>query len=97
MAANECIEWAGCVLSLVGAFLLALNISVSRWGWVLYTLASAFFLVLAYRIERYGLLTQNLGFMLTNFLGLYRNGFLRLTVTRTISKDREQAAAPLRS
>ncbi len=40
------LEWTGCVLGLVGAFLLATNTGISRWGRVSFLLAN--FAVIAF-------------------------------------------------
>jgi hypothetical protein len=36
------LEWCGCVLGLVGAGLLALDISISRYGWLWFLAANVF-------------------------------------------------------
>jgi hypothetical protein len=66
------LEWTGCVLGLLGAFLLATNTSVSRWGWVAFLLANFAVIAFARRIRANGLLVQQLGFFATSSLGLYR-------------------------
>ena len=66
------LEWSGCVLGLLGAFLLATNTGVSRWGWVLFLLANFAVIAFARRIRANGLLVQQLGFFATSSLGLYR-------------------------
>ncbi len=66
------LEWTGCVLGLLGAFLLATNTSVSRWGWVSFLLANFAVIAFARRIQANGLLVQQLGFFATSALGLYR-------------------------
>ena len=69
------LEWAGSLSGLAGAFLLATHSRVSRYGWLTF-LASNFVMVcFALSIHRYGLLVQQLGFMGTTFLGIYRAGF----------------------
>ena len=66
------LEWTGCVLGLLGAFLLATNTGVSRWGWVSFLLANFAVIAFARRIRANGLLVQQLGFFATSSLGLYR-------------------------
>ena len=65
-------EWAGCSLGLLGAFLLATNTSVSRYGWIAFLLANFAVIGFAKGIRAHGLLVQQLGFMATSCLGLVR-------------------------
>jgi uncharacterized membrane protein YhhN len=66
------LEWAGCALGLLGAFLLATNTRWSKFGWVAFFLANVAMIGLALGIERNGLLLQQLGFLATSCLGIYR-------------------------
>ena len=66
------LEWAGCVLGLLGAFLLATNSSISRYGWLAFFGANLAMIGLAIGIERNGLLVQQLGFLAISCLGMYR-------------------------
>lgn len=69
-------EWAGSLLGLLGAFLLATNSSISCYGWVAFFLANIAMVIFAAGIRRHGLLIQQLGFTGTSLLGLYRSGLL---------------------
>lgn len=69
------LEWAGCLAGLLGAFLLATHTRVSRFGWLAFLAANLAMIGFALGIERYGLLLQQLGFMGTSLLGIYRAGF----------------------
>ena len=66
------LEWTGCSLGLLGAFLLATNTSVSRYGWIAFLLANFAVIGFAKGIRAHGLLVQQLGFMATSCLGLVR-------------------------
>lgn len=68
------LEWAGSLLGLLGAYLLATNSRVSRYGWVAFLAANVAMITFALGIERYGLLVQQTGFMGTSLLGLHRTG-----------------------
>jgi len=68
------LEWSGSLLGLLGAFLLAVNTRVSRYGWLAFLVANLAMVGFAYCIERHGLLVQQLGFTATSMLGLYRSG-----------------------
>jgi hypothetical protein len=69
------LEILGSVAGLAGAFLLATNTSISRWGWVLFLVANVALIGFSIGIERVWLLIQQMGFMATSLLGLYRTGF----------------------
>lgn len=71
------LEWLGAVLGLSGAFILATNRSYSRWGWWFFLAANFAMIALALGLSRWGLLAQQVGFVGSSFLGVYRAGFLR--------------------
>ena len=70
-------EWSGSIAGLLGAFLLATNTRVSRYGWVAFAVANVAMIAMALLNELHGLLLQQLGFMATSTLGLYRAGFFK--------------------
>ena len=67
-------EWSGSLLGLLGAFLLASHASMSRYGWIAFLLANIAMIAFAWEISANGLLLQQLGFMITSVIGLYRSG-----------------------
>jgi hypothetical protein len=69
------LEWSGSLCGLMGAFLLASHTRLSRYGWVAFLVANIAMVGFAMGIGRYGLLVQQLGFMATSLLGIYRAGF----------------------
>jgi hypothetical protein len=69
-------EWTGSLSGLIGAFLLATHSRVSRYGWLAFLAANIAMIGFALGIQRYGLLVQQLGFMGTSMLGIYRAGFV---------------------
>jgi hypothetical protein len=69
------LEWTGSILGLLGAFVLATSTGMSRYGWIAFLAANIAMIGFAYGIGRYGLLVQQLGFMATSLLGIYRSGF----------------------
>lgn len=71
-------EWSGSILGLLGAFLLATHTRASRYGWLAFFAANVAMIAFALGIDRYGLLVQQLGFMGTSILGLYRAGLLTI-------------------
>ena len=66
------LEWAGSILGLLGALLLATHSRVSRYGWLAFLVANIAMIGFALDIGRYGLLLQQVGFLATSSLGLYR-------------------------
>ena len=74
----DALEWAGSLMGLFGAFLLATHTGLSRYGWWAFLAANLAMIGFAFGIDRYGLLLQQTGFMFTSLLGLYRVGFLRV-------------------
>lgn len=66
------LEWVGCLLGLVGAFALASNTKASRYGWWAFLGANIAMIGFAMTIKADGLLLQQVGFMGTSLLGLYR-------------------------
>ncbi len=68
------LEWAGSLLGLLGAYLLATHSRMSRYGWIAFLAANVAMIAFAIGIERYGLLVQQAGFMGTSLLGLRRAG-----------------------
>lgn len=80
----QAFEWTGSLLGLLGAFLLATNTRVSRYGWLAFLAANLAMIAFAMSIGATGLLVQQLGFMGTSCLGLYRAGMIPfLGVNRT--------------
>ncbi|APW48694.1 hypothetical protein RA876_19340 (plasmid) [Rhodoferax antarcticus] len=67
-------EWTGTVFGLLGAFLLATNSRVSRYGWLAFLVANFAMTGLAIGINANGLLIQQIGFTAMSLLGLYRAG-----------------------
>lgn len=72
MTTNECLEWGGAIAGLIGALLLAINNKWSKWGWVAFLAANFLIAGYAMGIGARGLLVQQVGFIATSCLGLYR-------------------------
>lgn len=70
------LEIAGTAFGLIGAFLLATNTRISRYGWIAFLLANVALVGFAIGIERYWLLAQQVGFTATSLLGLVRSGLI---------------------
>jgi len=66
------VEWSGALLGVGAALLLALNIPISAWAYVLYLLSSILLLLWAVLEKAYGIAFQNFVFILINLIGIYR-------------------------
>lgn len=73
---SDYLEWGGSLAGLLGSFLLATHTRVSRYGWLAFLIANIAMIGFAFMGRHYGLLTQQLGFMATTLLGVYRAGLL---------------------
>ena len=77
---KDWLEWSGSVISLVGAFLLAINTKCSRYGWVAFLIANFLMIGWGLTIDAHGLVTQQLGFSITSLIGLHRTRLLSMTI-----------------
>jgi|GEM_PF-1997054 len=77
MGVIDVLEWVGTIFSLVGAFMLAVQIRISRYGWLAFFIANLAMIVFALGIQRYGLFVQQIGFMVSSLIGLYRTGLIK--------------------
>ena len=66
------LEWSGALVGLLGAFLLAMNIDASRYGWLAFLAANVLMIGFAFRLDLRGLLVQQCGFTITSAIGIYR-------------------------
>jgi hypothetical protein len=67
------LEWTGTVFTLLGALLLALDMRISRYGWIAFLIANLTAIFFSRAIDRNGLFTQTIGLTLTSLLGVYRS------------------------
>lgn len=68
----QLVEWIGSLLGLLGSALLAANVKISRYGWVVFLFSNAFLIAFSVSMGLQGLLTMQIGFALTSSLGVYR-------------------------
>lgn len=66
-------DWLGCVLGVTGALLLASNTKMSRYGWFAFLAANVATGSFAGLTGAHGLLVQQVCFMGTSVLGIYRS------------------------
>lgn len=67
-------EFAGSLFGLVGAFLVALQVPGSEYGFVCFLISNLFFIQFSLSGRYYALLMMQLGFTATSLIGIY-NGF----------------------
>ena len=67
------LDWTGCILGLLGAYTLALNLRFSRLGWIAFLAANVAYIALAHLLGMRGLLAQQIGFCGSSLLGVYRS------------------------
>lgn len=66
------LEWIGTVFGILGAVIVALNIDISGYGFVLFLISSVSWAVVGLRERREALWTINLVFTFVSCLGIYR-------------------------
>lgn len=71
------LDWCGCTLGLVGAYTLAFRLRISRYGWVSFFIANIAYVFMAARLGLLGLLAQQVGFMGSSAIGIYRHFFVK--------------------
>ena len=68
----EMIEWLAAVLGVLGALLVAANVSISRYGFVLFLVSSLLWTYIAYNQDLAPLLLNQVVFVAINVLGIQR-------------------------
>lgn len=68
------LEWSGAIFGVLGALLLAFNLSFSRYGWLVFLIANIAMLGFTYLINRNALFVRELVFCGISLLGMYRSG-----------------------
>lgn len=71
---NFLLEWAGALIGIMGAALLATNSRFSKYGWWCFLAANVLLIAWALRIGAMGLLVQQVCFTVTSLLGIARSG-----------------------
>ncbi|MCK5813806.1 MAG: hypothetical protein KAH03_06095 [Cocleimonas sp.] len=65
-------EWGGAMIAVIAAIMLALNISISPWAFVLYLISSLILALWGWYSGAYAIAVQNVIFIGINSLGIYR-------------------------
>jgi hypothetical protein len=65
------LDWFGSGVGLLGAYLLAFRLSISRFGWIAFFAANITYIAMASQMGVLGLLAQQVGFMGSSAIGIY--------------------------
>lgn len=66
------LEWAGCVTGVIGALLVALKNTWSKWGFIAYLVSNVCWFGFGLYHGAAGLVWMQVAFMLTTLVGIYR-------------------------
>ena len=83
----ELLAWIGAITGPLGAILLAANIRISGYGYILFIISSVAMLIVGLSTDNHQLVTMNLLFTVINCIGAYR-----WLTPRTRSLDAEMLA-----
>jgi uncharacterized membrane protein len=72
LSSLKIMEWSGAMLAVIAAIMLALNVSISPWAFVLYFISSLILAVWGWYSAAYAIAVQNVIFIGINSLGIYR-------------------------
>ena len=61
----------GCLTGLLGAFVLALNLPFSGWGWVLFLVSNMLWIAYGVITRAKGIIFMQVGFACTSTLGVF--------------------------
>jgi len=66
------LKWLGTAAGIAGATVIALNVSISGWGFVLFLVSSVSWTVAGLRMRENSLALLHAAFTAINLLGIYR-------------------------
>lgn len=72
------LDWIGAVTALIGTYVLAFNVSWSRWGWVVYFLSNLAWISYGVMVETWSIVFMQLGFMGGVLLAIYKHFISRI-------------------
>lgn len=65
-------KWSGTITGISGGTLLAANLSISGYGFILFFYSSVAWLWAGYRMRENSIILLNIVYILINLLGIYR-------------------------
>ena len=66
------VKWVGTITGVVGAFILALNIPLSGWGWTLFLFSSLSWTFAAIVMKDMSLAVLQFAFVVVDMIGVWR-------------------------
>jgi uncharacterized membrane protein len=72
ISALQIMEWSGAMIAVIAAIMMALNVSISPWAFVLYFISSLILALWGWYSGAYAIALQNVIFIGINSLGIYR-------------------------
>lgn len=66
------LRWFGTITGVAGALVLALNIPISGWGWVLFGFSSLCWTIAGAVMRDYSLVVLQLAFLIVDLIGIWR-------------------------
>lgn len=71
-AAMSAVKWFGTLTGVAGALILALNIPISGWGWVLFAVSAAAWTAAGMAMREYSLAVLQGTFLIVDLIGIWR-------------------------
>lgn len=65
-------EWTGAAFGIVGAVLVAANVAISKWGFILFLISNLLIGVYAWFANASGVLVMQIVYALINVVGVWR-------------------------
>lgn len=69
---SDKVEWAGSLLAIVGAILIALNMHLEIFAFLVYLVSNTLLIIFAVRKKHHGILIMTLCFVIINIIGIVR-------------------------
>ena len=66
------LKWVGTATGVIGAFILALNLPLSGWGWVLFAPSSLCWTIAGMVMRDYSLVVLQSAFFVVDIVGIWR-------------------------
>ncbi len=65
-------DWIGSLLGIVGSILLAFNIEISGYAWIIFLISNFIWMHFAIKRRIWSLLSMQIGYAIIDSFGLYR-------------------------
>ena len=65
-------QWAGTITGVVGAGMIASNIGVVGWGYILFAISAVCYMYFSWQLKYFPLFAMNAVFMAINLWGIWR-------------------------